>query len=55
MKNYFHQLRILGIGARPMSNFFVQTLRGEPITLYCDSTQTPSFFYLEDLIEGFCA
>ncbi len=38
---------------RVVSNFIVQALRGEPITLYGDGTQTRAFCYVDDLIEGF--
>jgi len=38
---------------RVVSNFIVQALRNEPITLYGDGTQTRSFCYVDDLIEGF--
>ena len=38
---------------RVVSNFIVQALRNEPITLYGDGLQTRSFCYVEDLIEGF--
>jgi len=38
---------------RVVSNFVVQALRNEPITLYGDGTQTRSFCYVDDLIEGF--
>jgi UDP-glucuronate decarboxylase len=38
---------------RVVSNFIVQALRGEPITIYGDGAQTRSFCYYEDLIEGF--
>ena len=38
---------------RVVSNFIVQALRGEPITLFGDGSQTRSFCYVEDLIEGF--
>ena len=38
---------------RVVSNFIVQALKGEPITLYGEGTQTRSFCYFEDLIEGF--
>jgi UDP-glucuronate decarboxylase len=38
---------------RVVSNFVVQALRGEPITIYGDGTQTRSFCYVDDLIEGF--
>ena len=37
---------------RVVSNFIVQALRGENITLYGDGTQTRSFCYVDDLIEG---
>ncbi|HEY0442314.1 MAG TPA: UDP-glucuronic acid decarboxylase family protein [Xanthobacteraceae bacterium] len=35
-----------------VSNFIVQALRGEPLTIYGDGTQTRSFCYVDDLIEG---
>jgi len=38
---------------RVVSNFIVQALQGIPITLYGDGTQTRSFCYVDDLIEGF--
>lgn len=38
---------------RVVSNFIVQALRGEQITIYGDGTQTRSFCYVDDLIEGF--
>ncbi len=38
---------------RVVSNFIVQALKNEPITLYGDGTQTRSFCYVDDLIEGF--
>ena len=37
---------------RVVSNFIVQALRGEPITLFGDGTQTRSFCYVDDLIDG---
>jgi len=37
---------------RVVSNFIVQALKGEPITVYGDGTQTRSFCYVDDLIEG---
>lgn len=37
---------------RVVSNFIVQALRGDPITLYGDGSQTRSFCYVDDLIEG---
>nr|WP_229674736.1 UDP-glucuronic acid decarboxylase family protein [Nakamurella endophytica] len=46
-----------GPGMRPddgrvVSNFVVSALRGEPITIYGDGTQTRSFCYVEDLVDG---
>jgi UDP-glucuronate decarboxylase len=38
---------------RVVSNFIVQALRNEPITIYGDGTQTRSFCYVDDLIESF--
>jgi UDP-glucuronate decarboxylase len=38
---------------RVVSNFIVQALRGEDITIYGDGAQTRSFCYVDDLIEGF--
>ena len=38
---------------RVVSSFIVQALRNQPITLYGDGTQTRSFCYVDDLIEGF--
>ncbi len=38
---------------RVVSNFIVQALHNEPITMYGDGTQTRSFCYMDDLIEGF--
>jgi len=38
---------------RVVSNFIVQALRGEPITLYGTGEQTRSFCYVDDLVEGF--
>jgi UDP-glucuronate decarboxylase len=37
---------------RVVSNFIVQALKGEDITMYGDGTQTRSFQYVDDLIEG---
>jgi dTDP-glucose 4,6-dehydratase len=37
---------------RVVSNFIVQALRGEPLTIYGDGDQTRSFCYVSDLIEG---
>jgi len=40
---------------RVVSNFIVQALRNEPITIYGDGSQTRSFCYVTDLIEGLMA
>jgi dTDP-glucose 4,6-dehydratase len=37
---------------RVISNFLMQALRGEPLTIYGDGSQTRSFCYVDDLIEG---
>jgi UDP-glucuronate decarboxylase len=37
---------------RVVSNFIMQALRGEPITIYGDGSQTRSFGYVDDLVEG---
>ncbi|MCG5053710.1 MAG: SDR family oxidoreductase [Myxococcales bacterium] len=38
---------------RVVSNFIVQALKGEPITVYGDGLQTRSFCFVSDLVEGF--
>src|SRR6187402_2953151 len=38
---------------RVVSNFIVQALKGQDITIYGEGTQTRSFCYVDDLIEGF--
>jgi UDP-glucuronate decarboxylase len=38
---------------RVVSNFIVQALRGDDITIYGDGSQTRAFCYVDDLIEGF--
>lgn len=38
---------------RVVSNFVVQALQGEPLTVYGDGAQTRSFCYVDDLLEGF--
>lgn len=38
---------------RVVSNFIVQALRKEPLTIYGDGSQTRSFCYVDDLVEGF--
>ena len=40
---------------RVVSNFIVQALKGQDITLYGDGEQTRSFCYVDDLVEGFIA
>jgi len=40
---------------RVVSNFIMQALRGEPITIYGDGAQTRSFCYVDDLIDGLVA
>jgi len=45
--------RMLPNDGRVVSNFVVQALKGEPITIYGDGSQTRSFCYVDDLIEGF--
>lgn len=37
---------------RVVSNFIVQALKGEPLTLYGDGSQTRSFCYVDDLVDG---
>ena len=44
--------RMLIDDGRVVSNFIVQALRGEPLTLYGDGGQTRSFCYVSDLVEG---
>ena len=38
---------------RVVSNFIMQALKGDPITVYGDGSQTRSFCYVDDLIDGF--
>jgi len=38
---------------RVVSNFIVQALTGQPITIYGDGSQTRSFCYVDDLVDGF--
>jgi len=45
--------RMLPDDGRVVSNFIVQALRGDDITIYGDGSQTRSFCYVDDLIEGF--
>jgi UDP-glucuronate decarboxylase len=44
--------RMLPNDGRVVSNFIVQALRGEPLTLYGDGSQTRSFCYVDDLVDG---
>jgi UDP-glucuronate decarboxylase len=44
--------RMLVNDGRVVSNFIVQALRGEPITIHGDGSQTRSFCYVTDLVEG---
>ena len=44
--------RMLPDDGRVVSNFIMQSLRGEPLTIYGDGLQTRSFCYVDDLIEG---
>jgi UDP-glucuronate decarboxylase len=37
---------------RVVSNFIIQALKGDPITIYGDGSQTRSFCYVDDLVEG---
>ena len=45
--------RMLPNDGRVVSNFIVQALNGENLTIYGDGSQTRSFCYVDDLIEGF--
>ncbi|MDB6134122.1 MAG: NAD-dependent dehydratase [Verrucomicrobiales bacterium] len=45
--------RMLPDDGRVVSNFIVQALRGEDLTIYGSGSQTRSFCYVDDLIEGF--
>ena len=47
--------RMLFDDGRVVSNFIVQALKGEDITVYGDGQQTRSFCYVNDLVEGFIA
>ncbi len=44
--------RMLENDGRVVSNFIVQALRGDPITIYGEGTQTRSFCFVDDLIRG---
>ncbi len=45
--------RMLADDGRVVSNFIVQALRGDALTVYGDGTQTRSFCHVDDMIEGF--
>ncbi|MEM1425752.1 MAG: UDP-glucuronic acid decarboxylase family protein, partial [Cyanobacteria bacterium P01_H01_bin.130] len=45
--------RMLENDGRVVSNFVVQALQGNPLTVYGDGSQTRSFCYVSDLVEGF--
>ncbi|MFN3524860.1 MAG: UDP-glucuronic acid decarboxylase family protein [Paracoccus sp. (in: a-proteobacteria)] len=47
--------RMLPDDGRVVSNFIVQALRGDPISIYGDGQQTRSFCFVDDLIRGFRA
>lgn len=44
--------RLHPVDGRVISNLMMQALRGEPLTIYGDGSQTRSFCYVDDLIEG---
>jgi UDP-glucuronate decarboxylase len=44
--------RMLENDGRVVSNFIVQALRGEPLTIYGDGKQTRAFCYVDDLVDG---
>lgn len=44
--------RMLENDGRVVSNFVVQSLKGQPLTVYGDGSQTRSFCYVSDLVEG---
>ena len=44
--------RLQANDGRVISNFMMQALRGEPLTIYGDGSQTRSFCYVSDLIDG---
>jgi UDP-glucuronate decarboxylase len=45
--------RMLANDGRVVSNFIVQALKGEDLTVYGDGSQTRSFCFVDDLVEGF--
>jgi UDP-glucuronate decarboxylase len=44
--------RMLSNDGRVVSNFITQALKGDPITVYGDGSQTRSFCYVDDLVDG---
>jgi dTDP-glucose 4,6-dehydratase len=50
-----HGPRMRARDGRVVSNFLVQALKGEPLTVYGEGTQTRSFCYVDDEIRGFLA
>lgn len=49
---HFQYLRTEDASGRVVSNFIVQALNNRPITIYGDGSQTRSFCYVDDLIDG---
>ncbi len=47
--------RMAADDGRVVSNFIVQALRGDPITIYGDGSQTRSFCFVDDLVKGLIA
>jgi UDP-glucuronate decarboxylase len=47
--------KMLPDDGRVVSNFVVQALRGEPLTVFGDGSQTRSFCYVDDMVEGLIA
>jgi len=47
--------RMAADDGRVVSNFIAQALRGEPLTIYGDGSQTRSFCYVDDLVSGLIA
>ena len=47
--------RMAADDGRVVSNFIVQAVRGEPLTIYGDGSQTRSFCYVDDLVSGLVA
>jgi UDP-glucuronate decarboxylase len=45
--------RMLENDGRVVSNFIVQSLRGQPLTVFGEGSQTRSFCYVDDLVDGF--